>query len=185
MLPKQLDQVIEEGKLSEPAQVIFRPHPSTPFQMEDYQIDSLKHTKLNAPFLDKSTAFNDKDFFINLVYHCDVLVNVASTLAIDGSVFDRPVICINFDDPRKTLPKWKRVERLFDSFDHYEALMETGCAKISTSFEMMIEDINAYFADQTLHRENRQAAIEKFVAPFEGDSGKRLVKEVLAEVNNL
>ncbi len=185
VLPKKLDQAIEDGKLSSEAQVVFRPHPSTPFKMEDYGMDNLKHTILNAPFLDKRTAFNDKEFFINLLYHCDVLINVASTLAIDGAVFDRPVICINFDDPSKVLPKWKQVGRLFDSFDHYEALMKTGSAKVSTSFDMMIEDINAYFTDPVLHHENRVEAIDKFVAPFEGDSGKRLVREVLREVNNL
>ncbi len=185
VLPKKLDQAIEEGKIDEPVQVVFRPHPSTPFEISDYNIDSLKHTTLNAPFLDKRTAFNDKDFFINLVYHCDVLINVASTLAIDGAVFDRPVICINFDDESKSLPKWKRVGRLFDSFDHYEALMKTGSAKVPTSFAGMIANINEYLEDPTIDHKNRLAAIEKFVAPFEGDSGERLLKEVLAEVNEV
>ena len=141
VLPMHLDEAITSGRLTDDVQVVFRPHPATPFKMEDYKIETLKHTTLNAPFLDKKTAFSDKDFFINLVYHCDVLVNVASTLAIDGAVFDRPVICVNFDDSSKELPKWKQVGRLFDSFDHYEALMETGCAKVAYSFDEMIDDI--------------------------------------------
>lgn len=185
VLPANLDNAIDERKVEEPAQVVFRPHPSTPFKMSDYKIGELKHTILNAPFLDKSTAFSDKDFFINLLYHCDVLINVASTLAIDGAVFDKPVICINFDDPCKNLSKWERVGRLYDSFDHYEALMETGCAKISNSFDEMINDINVYIKNPSLHHEGRMKAIDRFVAPFEGDSGMRLVKEVLNEVKSV
>jgi len=184
VLPKQLDEAIGDRKLNAPAQVVFRPHPSTPFKIADYKIDELNNTILNAPFLDKSTAFGDKDFFINLVYHCDVLINVASTLAIDGAVFDKPVICINFDDSSKSLPKWKQVGRLFDSFDHYEALMKTGCAKVSCSFEEMIQDINNYLDDPNLHNSNRLKAIDEFVAPFEGDSGRRLLDQVLEEINS-
>lgn len=185
VLPANLDKAISDGKLSESAQVIFRPHPSTPFKMEDYKIDKLKHTILNASFLDKNTAFTDKDFFINLVYHCDVLINVASTLAIDGAVFDRPVICVNFDEAGRDLPTWKQVGRLFDSFDHYEALMATGCATNPKSFDEMVDDINAYLKNPALHHENRQDAIDKFVAPFEGDSSKRLAEQIMTELDSV
>lgn len=184
VLPAKLDQAIEQGRLGG-CQVVFRPHPRTPFKMTDYNIASLKHIILNAPFLDKASAFNDKDFFINLVYHCDVLINAASTLTIDACVFDRPVICMNFDEPSKVLPKWKQVSRLYDCFDHFEALLATGCAKLPMSFEDMVKDINSYFKDPSQNRDGRKKAIEKFVAPFEGDSGQRLVREVLAEVEKV
>jgi len=185
ILVAQLDQAIEDGRLRRECQVVFRPHPKTPFQIDDYHLEKLNNTVLNTPFIDKTKAFNDQDYFINLLYHCDVLINVASTLAIDGSVFDKPVICVNFDDADRGLPRWKQVGRLFDSFDHYEALVATGCARVPTSFNEMITDINEYLVNPTLDHEGRMRAIEKFVAPFDGGAGERLVKDVLAVTESL
>ena len=185
VLPTLLNEAINERQIKEPVQIVFRPHPATPFKMEDYNIDELGHITLDAAFVDKKKAFSDTEKFVNLIYHCDVLVNVASTLAIDGSVFDKPIICVNFDDERKNLPHWKSAHRLFDSFDHYEHLIATKGVRLSRSFDELIKDINDYLEDPALDKEGRKKILEEFVDPFDGRSGKRLSCILTEEVSRL
>lgn len=185
VVPRKLNEAITQGLIDDDVQVVFRPHPRTPFKMEDYHIDELEHVTLNAAFLNPNTAFSDTDTFVNLVYHCDVLINVASTLAVDAAVFDKPVICIDFDDPQKKIPYWKSVHRLFDSFDHYERLVATGGARLPKSFERLIDDINDYLKHPEKDNEGRQAIIDLLVAPFDGKAGTRLGAILSEEVKLL
>ena len=171
---KWMDEAITDGRISGPVQILFRPHPRTPFKMEEYHVEERKNVVLNAAFLDKKKAFSDTETFINLVYHCDVIVIAASTMAIDGAVFDKPVICLNFDDPEKNVPHWKQAGRFYDSFDHYEHLISRGGVNLVTSLDQLIEGINEYMADPTKDALGRKQVLETLVEPFDGKSGERL-----------
>jgi hypothetical protein len=40
---------------------------------------------------------DDIDLLVNLAYHCDMAINVASTIAHDFATFDKPTSYINYD----------------------------------------------------------------------------------------
>jgi hypothetical protein len=171
---RRLDEAVENGRI-ENAQIVFRPHPRPPYPLDTYHLHTLKRTILNDAFSGPH-AFSDSETFINLVHHSDVLVISASTLAIDGAVFDRPIVCMGFDDPSKRVPYWKQAMRLFDTFDHFERLIDTGGVRLSRSFDELVANVNAYLENSAQDAPGRARIIEEFVAPFDGRASARLAR---------
>lgn len=185
-LPGVLNELIESGKIGSDAQVLFTQHPASSFTKEDYRVDELQHVTYLNLFAGKPMGFmNTEQTFINIAWYADVIVNVASTVAIDAAVLDRPVVCIGFDDPKKSLTYWERVNRLHDSFDHYEHLHSTGATKIANSPEELGEMINQYLDDANLDHDGRMRAREEFVAPFDGGAGERVAKNLLDAMSKI
>lgn len=177
VLPKILNDAIASGAITEPTQVVFRPHPSSIFSKAEYGLEALPHVHLNDAF-SGGQKFTDGETFLNLLYHADVIINIASTLSIDAAVFDTPAICINFDDPQKKLSYYEEVHRLYDHFDHYERLVATGGVETPRSPEELVQAINEAFADPAKRSEGRSRIIDTFVAPFDGKAGERLAQTV-------
>lgn len=181
IIPKLLNNAVEQGLFADSVQIVFRPHPSRLFPLEAYRLDELEHVTLNDAF-SGLINFTDTDFFLNLLYHADVIVNTASTLSIDAAVLDKPAVCINFDDSNRKLTHYESVHRLYDHFDHYERLVATGGVRTPDTKEKLIADINEYLTDPSLDREGRKKIVDTFVAPFDGRSGERLALELLKEL---
>jgi hypothetical protein len=185
-LPKLLDGMIESGTIQKPTQVIFRPHPNSMFKNEDYEFSKLKHVTPNvASVFEDPRSFTDSRTFVNLLYHSDVTINIASTLSIDAAAFDRPTIAIDFDDPTKKLSYWESVHRFNDHFDHQERLNATSGVRLPDSPEALARDINDYLRDPSLDAAGRRKIIDEFAAPFDGNSGKRLAEVLSDEIARL
>lgn len=180
-LPRILNDAIENGSIEKPLQVVFRPHPSSMFSKDDYGLTLLPHVILDDAF-SGAQKFSDTEKFMNLVYHADIVINTASTLSIDAAVFDTPTIGINFDDSEKNLSYFEEVHRLYDTFDHYERLVATKGIRTPDSKEKLIKDINEYLEDGMLDAKGRREIIDTFVAPFDGNSGKKLAKIVAQHI---
>lgn len=172
-LPGKLNTLIEEGKVPQDVQVLFRPHPSSGFKLAEYRLDELKHVVLNDAF-SGGKKFSDTDVFINILHYSDIIINIASTLSIDAAVFDTPAICINFDDKEKNLSYWEEVGRLYDTFDHYEKLVATGGAHIATSVDDLAQAITRYLEDPSVDKEGRQTIIDTFVYKRDGKAAERI-----------
>ncbi len=183
-LPKKLNDAVEKGHIQKEVQIVFRPHPARLFSLEAYQLEKLPHVILNDAFSGKE-KFKDTDVFINLMYHADIIINIASTLSIDAAVFDTPAICINFDDVEKKLSYYESVHRLYDHFDHYERLVATGGVRTPDSLEQLIEDINAYLNNPQMDAEGRKKMIETFVEPFDGRASERLANAIVNDIRRI
>lgn len=185
-LPATIDALIESGEITEPTQVLFTRHPRSIFSESEYKLDTLKHVKLYNLFGGKEMGFHDTEStFMNLGYHADVIINMASTVAIDAAIFDKPTICIDFDAGDRKLSYWEHVHRLYDSFDHYERLVSSGGVSLPKNPQELAQEINAYYADPTKNAEGRKKIIDFFVAPFDGVAGKRLASMVQEEIDSV
>ncbi len=60
----------------------------------------------------------DISLLVNLVLHCDLVINVGSTVAHDFAVFDKPCLFINYD--KKEDPDWS-VKTIY-SFQHFQSM---------------------------------------------------------------
>lgn len=176
-LVRWLNEMIESGKIKQPAQVLFRVHPSSCFKIEDFHLNELPHIVLDNAFTDKSKPkFNDTDKFINSLFYSDVTINIGSTLSIDAAAFDKPAIAIDFDDPAKKLSYWESVKRFNDYFDHQIHLIATGGVRVPKTPEELTRDINSYLDDPSLDKGGRRKVIDEFAEPFDGKAGERLAK---------
>jgi len=66
----------------------------------------------------------DIDLLVNLAFHCDISVNIASTIAHDFATFDKPTFYINYDQFSNNGWSVKTVYRFqhFRSMNGYEAV---------------------------------------------------------------
>lgn len=117
---------------------------------------------------------HDIPLLANLTRHCDVNVNVASTMTLDFALHDRPVVNVAFDmaqPPPLGAPVWE----LYYQFEHYRPVMALRAARAARSPEELVEHLSAYLADPALDREGRRRLVEmQVMRPIEGASERIL-----------
>ncbi len=116
----------------------------------------------------------------DLLYHSDVVVAFASTLAIDAVVFNKPVIFIGFDgDPGR--PYWKSLRRFYD-YDHQCSILSTRGVRLAKTPEDLIVYLERYLENPDLDGEGRKKIIEERCWKLDGQSGKRLANVILKKL---
>lgn len=170
---------IKNNELAKPGQLLVRPHFSTvkndvfkklrglpDVVIDEYRIiDSFSHS------WDPTIA--ETIDFTNSVVHCDIMINVASTLSLDAACVDRPIINPAFgaffeDDQDIT------ARRNYGT-THYQWVLSTkATAKVDTP-EKLKKQINKYLLNPKLQAEERAELREKLCYKVDGQSSERLV----------
>ena len=199
------EELIESRAIRESSQVLFRAHPKFNSPLE--RIKGMKHVK---PDKDASNITGDfMKHLVNSIYHSDLVVAGASTIVIDAVMVGKPVICIGFDPVRSQMPQasavlpkaeqtsngvggttkkvsyWTSVKRFYDSYTHFEALMETGRMPLANTKEELTRLINEAFGRKSYEGELRQKVIDLFVAPFDGQASERLARIFTEELRRI
>lgn len=185
MLPKEwefgwiLDQLIDQKKIDQPAQILLSEHPKYRIPVE--KTKTMKHLRqcLLLSYASESADSWQKELahignLMNLIYHADVLVIGASTMAIDAACFDKPIICLGFDGLTGPVSHWHSIERFYDCYTHYEELMKCNGIRLAKNSDQLALFINGYLKDPSLDKAGRQAIVQKFVGPFTGNDSQRL-----------
>ncbi len=184
-----LERALEDGTLPSDTVVIFRKHPT-----EKSEGDSSEKHNSNLVIIDDSkTMFqkkgfseiltNDMNHLADSLYHADVTVNTASTMSIDASAFDTPVINIAFDGNKKK-KFHESVRRFYEpTHDHYQSIVKSGGVALARSFDELVGMIHTYLENPTLHQEGRKRIIQEQCYTFDGHSGERIAHYVLKRLN--
>ncbi len=107
---------------------------------------------------------DDVRFLVNLTEHASVNINMASTMTLDFSVRDTPVVNIAFDvasPPVLGGPVWD----IYYEFEHYRPVVEIGAARFARSKEELATHVNAYLDDPSLDREARKELVALETGP--------------------
>jgi hypothetical protein len=110
------------------------------------------------------------------LHHSDVVLNVASTLAIEASIFDTPVINIGFDGQpgsNSRLMEWHY------GSTHFQKVVRSGAVRIAQSADEMIALINQYLIDPSLDAAGRRRIVEDQCAFTDGRSAGRVAAEIV------
>ena len=75
----------------------------------------------------------------NTMYHSDVVVNVASTLAIEAAIFDTPVVNVSFDG--ETPSEWVRSARRYYRFTHYVNITRHDAVRVAETPAQLVEQL--------------------------------------------
>jgi hypothetical protein len=111
----------------------------------------------------------------NLTCHCDLNLNVSSTMTLDFALRDKPVVNIAFDvtqPPPFGVPLWEFHFR----FEHYLPVVELGAARFAKSRAELVAHINAYLDNPALDREGRRKFVELEVGEPAGESSRRIIQ---------
>jgi hypothetical protein len=111
----------------------------------------------------------------NLTYHCDLNINLGSTMTLDFAIHDKPVVNIAFDvtsPPPFGIPVWD----FFYQFEHYTNVVKLGAARFARSPGELVAHVNAYLSNPRLDAEGRRRLTEMQVGVPIGRSCTRILQ---------
>lgn len=114
----------------------------TKVEMEEEDLKNLKETLMRA----------------------DIVINFVSTMIIEASIFDKPIISIGF-------PEWAKA---INNYEVNKALIDTGCLKVAPSPEALGAHINRYLAHPEYERAERKKVVSDYAMFTDGCSWKRI-----------
>ncbi len=172
---------VMSDKFLAPCSLFVRPHFS---DIKKGRFDAFKNISPNVAVDDSITVsdfFSDNwdpgvletKKFTNLIYHCDIVVAIASTLTLDAVCLDKPIINVAF----KALyhPKNGRdISRLLYSQDHYDWVLETGAVDLARSDEELFAAINTYLRDPSYKKKERKVLLDRLCFGNDGMSSERV-----------
>lgn len=117
----------------------------------------------------------DVGLLANLTHHADLNVNLGSTMILDFSIHDKPVVNVAFDvanPPIFGMP----VYDFYYTYEHLRPVLELQATRIAKSSHEFAEHVNAYSRDPALDREGRRRLVELQVDNPLGQSTEKLVR---------
>lgn len=122
------------------------------------------------------SSSGDQARLVSTISHCDVCINVASTMSLDAAILDRPVVNVDFsseqDSPR---------ELLYEEYaaDHYRPLVESGGISIAHNWAELEALLKVFVRDPAEGRERRARMVRRECGDVDGRAGERLVAALL------
>lgn len=175
---------IRAGCLGAPAQLLVRVHPRDDLAkyerfvgQPDVIVEKPFREALVAEGSNVDPSRDNRLHLANTLKHSDVIVNVASTIAIEAAIADTPVVNIAFDgyDERPFLDSARRFYR----YTHYRPLVDAGAVRVASTPAAMLDEIRAYLADPARDREGRARAVAELCYRVDGRAAERVAAFVL------
>ena len=182
-----LMRAIEEGRFGQ-AQLLVRLHPRD--DLERYEsFRGAAHVLVEKPFkktvksgdgLDVDITSENQQHLADTLRHSDVIVTVASTIAIEASIFDTPVVDVSFDGD--TPEEFSKSARRYYQFTHYANITRAGAAPVADTPEALLDHIARYLSDRSLDREGRKRVVHEQCQFTDGKSSDRIAQFVVEEL---
>ena len=186
-----LVRAMRSGAWPHDPQVLVRLHPRD--EIEAYaEFQQVPGVIIEKPFrasvragdgLAVDVTVENQRHLANTMRHSDVVVNVASTLAIEAAIFDTPVVNISFDG--EALSDWVRSARRYYRFTHYTNITRHQAVRVAENPDQLIEAIGRYLENPSLDRAGRRRVVEEQCKFLDGRSAERVstfVADELADV---
>jgi hypothetical protein len=163
---------LREKKFIPYTNIFIRIHPFDEYSLYQ-QYSGLKDVRVEKAGKEFKTADGEpriemnRDDLINLkntLRYTDLNINLASTISLEASIFDKPII--NFVEPGK--------EYIYE-LHHYKPLVEMGAVRLARNAEEYQTLIVDYLNNPRLDSEQRKALVDKYVPLRDGLAYKRAV----------
>ncbi len=183
LIVENLISVIKEGKILKNPQLLVRLHPKDGGERYKDLMEKYRDVYFSIPGKDCKGEI-DKWFpngeeiknLVSIVKHCDILINIASTMTVDGSILNKPVINVKYYLEKSEKPPWGV---LIYETTHYKPLTFTGGFKIANSPEELVKYINIYLENPKEDEEGRKKIVEMVCGKVDGKAGERIAKKFL------
>jgi hypothetical protein len=171
-----------------PAQLLVRVHPRDDLGVYA-EFRGRPHLIVEKPFrptvrsgdgLEVDVTSESQQHLADTLRHSDVIVTAASTIAIEGSIFDTPVVDVAFDGETPT--EFVKSVRRYYQFTHYANITRQGAAPIAETPAQLVEHVGRYLKDRTLDREGRRRVVLDQCQFTDGRSSERLANFVVEEL---
>jgi hypothetical protein len=111
--------------------------------------------------------------------HSDVIVNVASTIAIEAAIFDTPVVNVAFDGEREEA--FAKSARRYYRFTHYTNITRHNAVRVAWSPDELIGHVRSYLDDRTQDRAGRAQVVREQCQFTDGRAAERVAGFIVDE----
>ena len=177
---------MESGAFGEPLQLLVRVHPRD--ELAQYQeFQGARDIIIEKPFRQTVTAgdgmaadvtLENQRHLADTMRHSDVVMNVASTIAIEAAIFDTPVVNFSFDGEQPE--EFSRSARRYYRFTHYQHITRHQAVRVAETPRELVDYVAAYLRDPSKDREGRRRVVQEQCQFVDGQAAAR-VAAVLAE----
>jgi hypothetical protein len=115
--------------------------------------------------------------FTNIIRHADVVITSASTISLDASAFDRPIINVAFDG-NHNLPFGRSIKHWYIS-EYYKNVVRTDGVWMVDNKEELLNAVNSFLENPNLLTAGRAKLRDYFCHKIDGKSGERIAEAVL------
>jgi hypothetical protein len=177
-----------DGRWPGPVQILVRLHPRDD-RAAYAAFENVPHVILEKPFrqtvrtgdgLDIDITADNQRHLADTLRHSDVIVNVASTIAVEAAIFDTPVVNISFDG--ETTSAWVKSARRYYRFTHYVNVTRHSAVRVAETPERLIDEVGRYLADPSRDREGRRRVVVEQCQFLDGRSAERVARFVADEL---
>jgi CDP-glycerol glycerophosphotransferase (TagB/SpsB family) len=182
MYVDQIHRLISQGRLSQPAQLLVRPHPQDDPRRFD-AVRSLPGVAFDLPgqpsdryWMDMSR--DDLRRLYETMKHSDVVVNVTSTIVLDAALFDTPSICIGYGFTHSQT-YFNSPMRYFE-MDHYKYIMDAGATRVVESEGQLLDALNMYLETPRTDSDGRRRIAREIGEFDDGRSAERTAAAIIA-----
>lgn len=178
--PLYLKDIVDALQLNnqlENYQIIFRRCPADFSARYDEVLSNYKEiVSIDPLWYTKNTGWNsffpqyaDVGMLANIVYHCDLVINVGSTMAHDFAVMNKPCLYLKYD--KKNHPKWS--SELVYNYQHFRTMQGIDAVGWLNNPDEIADKINLALTHPEQVGKDRKKWLEKIVLhPLEENSKK-------------
>ncbi|MBL7070836.1 MAG: hypothetical protein ISS26_01525 [Candidatus Omnitrophica bacterium] len=190
-------EAIQNDVFAYPCQLLIRLHPihfrraGGELRFKDFfdRYDKIsrryKHVSFNIPHIrSKEIAFDlpKSELYdvASLLHYSDVMLNVFSTMNLEASIFDTPIINVCFEGERAgQYGNTPRVNINIDEMQtHNQRIVKTGGIRLARSKRELVDLINMYLKNPEMDMEGRAKIVRDECGPNQGRAGFIIGKHI-------
>lgn len=122
----------------------------------------------------------DGPMWSSMLAHCDVGVNVASTVTLELCMFDKPAVNVGFNPP--DVPESVLSYARYYEFDHYKPVAESGAVEVARSEGELEGALRRALSNPGERREARRRLVEGMFGDWLGGRSSREFPNTLLEL---
>lgn len=169
-------KMIKEESLDKKIRIIIRPHPHAIHERGKYTPFDKNHL-IGMDNVGDWDSLSHVQHYANLLYHSDVIVTTYSSVAAEGSIFDRPTIIAGFDG-YKNRSIYQSVRR-HRRFTHFRDVLATGGVRETKSPDEFLAAVKEYLARPQNDHGGRFKLRQEIFGYSDGKSSQRICNEIL------
>lgn len=178
-----VDQTVLEALKTLDANIIVRCHPGDTITL-DHSFQKTANVVFDRPGVifkesnlgDREISREDDMRLENELFHCDIVVLCASTIAIDAAVFGKPAIGVAFSGAPASY--WASPRRFYD-YTHLRGVVKTGGMRIVEGSEVLLREIREYLKNPARDRAGREKIIREQGGFDDAESSARVARILL------
>jgi len=190
---ERLARAIAEERFQRPCQLLVRLHPLN-FSVREgryrYEKDTAAHLALRDRYphvrydvpetlstrLPVDMPAEEMAKLTSILAHADVLLSFFSTMMLEASIFDLPMVNVCLYTHNEHLAK---DDFTVVDFPHIRRVAATNGMRSAFDEDELVRHVNTYLADRTTDQEGRRRLREQECGPFPGAAGRRIARMIL------